>query len=175
MGWQYNDGADMSASQYLAINPNSTSSDSHLNNITDNSIWSPCCSTPDFGSKKQIVLDLSTAKYTSDGDKKGKALDTKNIRIVSFWGTGSKTIVVDDMYLTNNDDYTRETVKTEGDVNGDGAVDVADISAIISVMAGSDTNEEDADVNHDGTVDVADIASVIDIMANNARLLFFPH
>ena len=175
MGWQYNDGADMSAYKYLVINLKSTSSDSHLNIFTDNSIWSPCCSTPDFGSKKQIVLDLSTAKYTSDGDKKGKALDTKNIRIVSFWGTGSKTIVVDDMYLTNNDDYTRETVKTEGDVNGDGAVDVADISAIISVMAGSDTNEEDADVNHDGTVDVADIASVIDIMANKTRLLFFPH
>ena len=109
MGWEYPNGADMSGYKYLVIKLKSTSSDSHLNIFTENSIWSPCCSTPDFGSKKQIVLKLSTAKYTSDGNKKGQPLDTKNIRIVSFWGTGSKTIVVDDMYLTNNDDYTRET------------------------------------------------------------------
>ena len=52
----------------------------------------------------------------------------------------------------------------KGDVNEDGAVDVADISAIISVMAGTDGYEH-ADVNGDGTVDVADISSVITIMA----------
>ena len=177
MGWQYTDGADMSAYKYLVIKLGATSSDSHLNIFTENSIWSPCCSTPDFGSKKQIVLNLTTAKYNNDSDKKGQPLDTKNIRIVSFWGTGSKSIRVDDMYLTNNDDYSRPTVSLEGDVNGDGTVDVADISAIISVMAGtvggdlqSPTNAS-ADVNSDGTIDVADISAVITIMANNARLL----
>ena len=51
-----------------------------------------------------------------------------------------------------------------GDVNEDGAVDVADISAIISVMAGTDSYEH-ADVNGDGGVDVADISTVITIMA----------
>ena len=57
-------------------------------------------------------------------------------------------------------------IKTDvkGDVNGDGAVDVADISAIISVMAGTD-QYANADVNGDKTVDVADIATVISIMA----------
>ncbi|MBO7139003.1 MAG: M6 family metalloprotease domain-containing protein [Prevotella sp.] len=58
-----------------------------------------------------------------------------------------------------------------GDVNGDGTVDVADIAAIIDVMAGTiDPNDNPdlilrADVNGDGTVDVADIAMIIDIMA----------
>lgn len=56
----------------------------------------------------------------------------------------------------------------EGDVNGDGAVNVADISSIISVMAGEFLSEN-ADVNGDGEVDVADISSVISIMAANAR------
>ena len=51
-----------------------------------------------------------------------------------------------------------------GDTNGDGTVDVADISAIISVMAGT-ASYENADVNGDGTVDVADISAVISIMA----------
>ena len=29
-----------------------------------------------------------------------------------FWGNGDGTIVVDDMYLTNNSDYTREEPST---------------------------------------------------------------
>ena len=54
----------------------------------------------------------------------------------------------------------------KGDVNEDGEVNVADISAIISHMAG--TKEYDnADVNSDGNVNVADISSVITIMSGN--------
>ena len=57
----------------------------------------------------------------------------------------------------------------QGDTNGDGTVDVADIAAVISVMAGSATSvgsaAGNADVNGDGTVDVADIATIISIMA----------
>lgn len=57
-------------------------------------------------------------------------------------------------------------VVVKGDVNDDGTVDVADISAIISVMAGT-ASYPAADVNDDATVDVADISSVISIMAGN--------
>ena len=53
-----------------------------------------------------------------------------------------------------------------GDVNGDGAVNVADIAAVISVMAGDASYGKAADVNGDGKVDVADISAVITIMAN---------
>ena len=54
----------------------------------------------------------------------------------------------------------------KGDVNGDGSVDVADISTIISVMAGDDSAfAQAADVNGDGAVNVADISTVISIMA----------
>ena len=56
-----------------------------------------------------------------------------------------------------------------GDVNGDNTVDVADIAAVIDVMAKATTPDASAsgpaDVNGDGTVDVADIAAIIDIMA----------
>ena len=54
----------------------------------------------------------------------------------------------------------------KGDVNGDGSVDVADISAVISQMAGS-AEYATADVNGDGAVDVADISAIISIMAGN--------
>ena len=66
-----------------------------------------------------------------------------------------------DIYIAND---PNEEAGLEGDVNEDGTVDVADISAIISVMAGAATYDS-ADVNDDGTVDVADISAVITIMA----------
>ena len=76
-----------------------------MNIFTANSIWGDCCASPDFGRNKQIVINLQEAEYTS-GDKKGQPLDLTNIRIVAFWGNGSGSIVVDNMYLTNNDDYS---------------------------------------------------------------------
>ena len=64
-----------------------------------------------------------------------------------------------------------DTLPKKGDVNGDGAVDVADISTVISIMATATTPDAsasgNADVNEDGTVDVADISSIITIMAES--------
>lgn len=62
--------------------------------------------------------------------------------------------------------HTEGSEPIKGDVNADGTVDVADISAIISVMAGT-AQYPAADVNGDGPVDVADISNVIAIMAGN--------
>ncbi len=59
-----------------------------------------------------------------------------------------------------------ESKTIDADVNGDGVVDVADISAVISAMADdASTLKEAADVNGDGVVDVADISAVINVMA----------
>lgn len=58
--------------------------------------------------------------------------------------------------------------REHGDVNGDGAIDVADIADIIDTMARG-TYRVHADANNDGAVDVADIAEVISIMAELAR------
>ena len=111
MGWVYPNGADMSEYKYLVVNLKSFSSGSHLNIFPSTNIWGACHSTPDFGSKKQIVVDLQNAKYTNDGAEKGQPLDTKNIRIVSFWGNGNQNIVVSDIYLTNNEDYSPSSIE----------------------------------------------------------------
>jgi len=52
----------------------------------------------------------------------------------------------------------------QGDANGDGKVDVADITQIIAIMAAEGFSKA-ADANGDGKIDVADITQVISIMA----------
>lgn len=120
MGWEYPNGADMSAYKYLVIKlKQAQNCDAHLNIFTANSIWSDGFETPAFGSKKQIVVNLQTAKI-----KNGQKLDTKNIHIVCFWANGSGNIVVDDMYLTNNSDYSPMQPSGISTVIGNGQANV---------------------------------------------------
>ena len=56
-------------------------------------------------------------------------------------------------------------VSHEGDVNGDGEVNISDVVAIINAMAGHETHKSAADVNGDKTVDISDVVAVINIMA----------
>ena len=77
------------------------------------------------------------------------------------------TLILDFLTMTYTLGEGRFTA-IKGDVNGDGAVDVADIATIIDVMA-KGTNDLDVDVNNDKTVDVADIATIIDAMVAQAR------
>ena len=55
----------------------------------------------------------------------------------------------------------------KGDVNGDGEVDVRDITALIDVIMNSVTDNPRADVSEDGEIDVRDITALIDIIMNN--------
>ena len=53
----------------------------------------------------------------------------------------------------------------DGDANGDGYVDIADVTYILGVMA-SGSKEAVADINGDGEVDIADVTRVLTIMAD---------
>lgn len=62
--------------------------------------------------------------------------------------------------------------KVLGDVNGDGNVDVADITALASYILGEPSADfvlANADVNEDGSIDVADITAVATIILENAK------
>ena len=62
---------------------------------------------------------------------------------------------------------TQEGGVSTGDVNGDGEVDVRDITALIDVIMNSITDNPRADVNADGDIDVRDITALIDIIMNS--------
>ena len=52
-----------------------------------------------------------------------------------------------------------------GDVNGDGRVNVSDVSALINMILGLETmDQEHADVNGDGRVNVSDVTALINII-----------
>ena len=54
---------------------------------------------------------------------------------------------------------------TNGDVNGDGRVNVSDVSALINMILGLESMNQDlADVNGDGRVNVSDVTALINII-----------
>ena len=55
-------------------------------------------------------------------------------------------------------------VVTEGDVNADGEVSIADINTLIAIILAGEGGNRRADVNHDGEVNIADVNAVIDMI-----------
>ena len=134
------------------------------------------CTSQDWPGDKLIKVGYDADQHAiwlwnGGAIKEGAALPTK----ILFSNNGIPR--TDDFQFVNGGYYNAigflaSVTTTKGDVNGDGTVDVADISSIIRVMAdGSEIADSLADVNADGTVDVADISAVINIMAANARRL----
>ena len=108
IGWQYAISADMSPYKYLVVKLRDPQTcNARLNIYTDADMANGYTSAP-FGDEKLVVVDLTAACYTT-GPKQGEPLDTKNVRIVSFSGSGSGSMVVNDIYLTNSADYSPET------------------------------------------------------------------
>ena len=108
IGWIYNKPADMSGYKYLVVKLREPQTcDAHLNIYTDANMKNGYTSEP-FGSETLIAIDLADTRYTT-GPKQGELLDTKNVHIVSFSGSGSGYMIVTDVYLTNSGDYSPET------------------------------------------------------------------
>lgn len=88
----------------------------------------------------------------------------------STLGVCNKTI--DEAHLANSSEYdepsatvmlTGETAFQTGDVNGDGQVNVSDITCLIDMILNGG-NSEGGDVNNDGQVNVSDITILIDLI-----------
>ena len=66
--------------------------------------------------------------------------------------------------------FTRKSVSLKGDANGDGLVDVNDITAIVNAIQGQASttfDETAADVNGDGVVDINDLTGLVNIIQGN--------
>ena len=122
-------------------------------------------------------FDVDAFELIAENNKVGMKIDLE--RVLNHESTpkdGSSEDVVDpeepaagravNGFEDDEDDQVDGDKKyAKGDVNHDGVVDVADISAVINAMAEDGTNTQ-YDVNGDGSVDIADISAVNNIMAN---------
>ncbi len=62
--------------------------------------------------------------------------------------------------------YTNEPPRKQGDINGDGVVNVADAQKVLILMADNAEYDASVDVNGDGNINVADAQQVLIIMAD---------
>ena len=61
--------------------------------------------------------------------------------------------------------FTDKNASLRGDVNGDGSVNIADVTALIDLLLGGSTiSNPVADCNLDGTVNIADVTALIDYL-----------
>jgi hypothetical protein len=109
---------------------------------TEQSSWERLVYDFELTAEQQVTFSLGFR--TSDG--KGAADNT--------------LLYIDHVRLLKAND-----VMLRGDVNQDGAVDIADVVAVYNIMAGNNTSGFDGDVNQDGAVDIADVVAVYNIMA----------
>lgn len=97
----------------------------------------------------------------NQGPSNKQTVDVTDVNKTSFFEVTTQT----NKYLVKDvtDIYLPYLVGVEGDVNGDGEVNIADVNALIdAILTG---NSPDAgDVNDDGEVNIADVSAVIDII-----------
>ena len=69
---------------------------------------------------------------------------------------------------TSNPGYfTAKNASKRGDINGDGVVNVADVTALIQIILNSTpVDHAVADLNNDNNVNVADVTALIQIILN---------
>lgn len=98
-GWMYNSGVDLSNYKYLIAelgNDNESSVSFRL--FDENNYWSQPAAY-DFGNSRRVVVELDKM-YKTTNDQQVK-LNPKHIYIIGFWSSGGKSIIIKDVYLTN--------------------------------------------------------------------------
>ena len=64
--------------------------------------------------------------------------------------------------------FTEKPAFTRGDVNGDGSVNISDVTALIDLLLGGGTiSNPAADCNQDGSVNISDVTALIDYLLSN--------
>ena len=106
----------------------------------------------------------STVTYSVEGLK--LTYDNTNVTVTNVDGTATIALAeVKDMYFSNEADGGSSYII--GDVNKDGTVSIADVSALIDYLLGGDASEIDleaANVNGDNDVTIADVSTLIDML-----------
>ena len=108
----------------------------------------------------------TTVTYSVEGLK--LTYDNTNVTVTNVDGTATIALAeVQDMYFSNEagSDFIL------GDVNGDGLVNITDVTMLISYVLNSgsvDIVTEAADMNDDGSINITDVTMLINQVLNSA-------
>ena len=136
--------------------------------------WNTTTNIVEFSEQETAFVESKAAVTVNDYKNVVTSAD------VSYYDDSKKALYFDTYYVggkwkekgfetfTITKELAPEVLK--GDANGDGVVDVADITAIASYILGdapAGFNTDNADANGDGVVDVADITATASIILGN--------
>ena len=107
--------------------------------------------------KSYITLKINNTYY--HGVMVEQTLETTDTKTPAFTAIAATTGVTVWGYQTEGNNQ-------KADVNGDGKINAADVTAVMNVMSGNDYNQK-ADVNNDGKVNISDIIIIINIINNS--------
>lgn len=100
----------------------------------------------------QVTPESSWTEYTVN-------LTAANGAVGIKFATSSKRAYIDDIKLVA---AATEPEVLLGDVNGDGEVTIADVTALVNILLGKDNSNRDAaDVNEDTDVTIADVVALV--------------
>ena len=99
--------------------------------------------------------------------------NVENLNVVAFISRPLRSGASNDLYVTNTNkrrlgEADEPIAITPGDLNGDGTLNVADVTALISVILnGEAVDLAVADLTGDGVVNVADVTALIALILSN--------
>ena len=125
-----------------------------------------CASAETYSYLKFTKTNGTTVTCSVEGLK--ITYDNNNVTVTNAEGTTTIALAeVRDMYFSNDGSTT--PVYQLGDVNMDGDVNIADVTALIDYLLNGDDSVIDltaANVNEDNSVDISDVTHLIDMLLN---------
>ena len=116
---------------------------------------------------KMIELELPTASWIDAADMMNYPITLNNIQLnMGTSKTGQKYTIDFDGFETV---YNAIPAENKGDINGDGVVNVSDVTALINKILGlSDYSNTACDINGDGVVNVSDVTDLINMILKSS-------
>ena len=110
-----------------------------------------------------IELVLPTASWIDAADMKNFPIMLNNIQLnMGTSKTGQKYTIDFDGFETV---YNAIPEDKKGDINGDGVVNVSDVTALINkILTLADYSDAVCDINGDGVVNVSDVTALINMI-----------
>ena len=129
-----------------------------------------------YSTTSRLIISGASTKLTARGVSQGSYYQlptTMNdgLAITSPAGAyfNNGTVIYNGSVAKNIDVVISKPAVTRGDVNGDGSVNIADVTTLIDYLLGSTSgvNVSAADCNQDSSVNIADVTALIDYLLSN--------